>query len=479
MASNGDSQQGHGSLQMEGGQAMQPMMQPMSGQMGGPQMMQPMMQQPMMQPVQMMGGGPPMMPMQGGGPMMQQPMQQMVQVVTIPEGMVIGTPQGPMLMTSAGLEPFSGGQNMQGGRGDDGRFKSRPFKRQSKGQSQGGKKKTKKSDGDDKAEGTQEDQGQDNQGLSAAALLPSGEPDPRVASWPAFAPGKTAKAALYEFCAKRKVRTKITFRAENSSAGQHKVTVNLAGMDWGWGASASKNTAEHLAANETLKMLVPTYDGTGCLVPGCEKTPPGAAPAATATEGQAAAGPGPDIVEDTPEGVKGFNYGPESGIAKWSMCLNMFGQFQKLMPAEFEISTIKDAEGKSVGQCTGSWSYCDASGQEHKVTGTAQAKNKKTAQHKLAARFLAQALPECTSYLDAFPRIEEMKNIKKAQRAKQLAQKRRDIQDAKLKELEQQAFAAAAAAAPGAAAALPEPAVRSPAAVTTVSGSYREHYPAV
>jgi len=268
-------------------------------------------------------------------------------------------------------------------------------------------------------------------------LLPSGERDPRVERYDCS--GKTPLGALNEFCAKQKVASGPTFKEEMMEGSKvFKITVQMCGMDWGWGESTGKVVAKHLAANETLKMLINQYDGTGCIIPGIDKmmAQQSKSKGAKTAEGSS----GVDFIEDMPGGPANFNYGPEEDWAKWTMSLNMFCQFHKFTYPTFTMDTETDPQTKKpISTCQGSFTFTDlTTGEERTIEGKFEEVGKRKAQHKLAAKFLALAIPGVsTSFAHAIGYVESIRRERKNVRLAEKRQKREEIREmAKRRKLE-------------------------------------------
>jgi len=354
---------------------------------------------------------------QGPGNMgMMQPMMQ--SMMQMPNGMMMPMMMIPGPNGTFTAQPFQGLQpNMQMGDMTDGKNK--------------GKRKFKERQDSDKK------QKNDEIPSFQKPLLPSGEPDPRVETWPNSFVGKSALAALNEFCAKSKCGAPDFKEEANKSTKAFKVTVHLAGMDWGWGESRAKGVAKHLAANETLKMLIQEYDGDACIIPGIDKVE-------KPVEAESGYDGSEDVIEDVEGGPSNFNFGPVCNWAKWSMYLNMYCQFQKFKNPKYEISTTIDPDTKkATSQCTGTFEYNDETGQTQIVEGSEVAHGKREAQHKLAAKFLAIALPECTGYVDVFAKVDEIKAERKAARQAAERKKREEMKLLKQQQKKEEQEAAA------------------------------------
>eukprot|EP00639_Heterosigma_akashiwo_P031666 CAMPEP_0194671490 /NCGR_PEP_ID=MMETSP0295-20121207/5847_1 /TAXON_ID=39354 /ORGANISM="Heterosigma akashiwo, Strain CCMP2393" /LENGTH=699 /DNA_ID=CAMNT_0039554951 /DNA_START=80 /DNA_END=2183 /DNA_ORIENTATION=+ len=290
--------------------------------------------------------------------------------------------------------------------------------------------------------------------------LPSGEPDPRCQYFDCR--GKTALAALTEFCDKKKLqRPEYVVDAPEVLKGPtvFSVTVKLCGMEWGWGKSPSKATAKHLAANETLKMLVTSYTGTECVIPGLEVrhhyaavtrgaglqlTTAGGAPGADAP---CTVGEVPALVEEvaSEDGrVRQFSFGTVPEWPKWTTLLNTFCQLMGLQMPKFETTNIekKTIAGKTVTEyeCRGelivdkevnpdmmpkpgtTQTPVEVLGAPPgqpaagplRVPRAAEGQSKKDAQHKCAARLLAAVLPAVAGLDEATDTMDELKKHKRA-----------------------------------------------------------------
>mmetsp|Transcript_36950 Transcript_36950/g.48652 ORF Transcript_36950/g.48652 Transcript_36950/m.48652 type:complete len:829 (-) Transcript_36950:243-2729(-) len=290
-------------------------------------------------------------------------------------------------------------------------------------------------------------------------MLPSGEPDPRVQFYDCR--GKTALAALTEFCDKKKIkRPEFEFVESDITHGPQifKATIKLCGMKWGWGESPSKAMARHLAANETLKLLVSSYNGSDCVIPGLDaaiyrtKTARGKGLKLTLAGQEGSSqehlvGPLPDVVEDLGDGRKEFNYGPAPEWNQWTGLLNSYCQMMDLKMPTFKYETLEctTLAGKKrveylceaeflldkpvnrevldkVGENAVDLSKLDIETFEPKIyTASAQGTSKKDAQHRVSGQLVAKILPQCTSLENA---TEIINNMKKNKRACSRAKKR-------------------------------------------------------
>jgi len=218
--------------------------------------------------------------------------------------------------------------------------------------------------------------------------------------------------------------------------------------------------AKHLAANETLKMLISSYNGTDCIIPGLEAavhraTTARKKSALTSSAGMeghddyVAVGPNPDVVEDLGDGRATFNYGPIPQWSEWTCMLNTYCQIADLkMPTftynELEVKTLA-GKAKCEYECLGEWvvdkpictDILDKIGEntiiinqdihptEEGDTRTVNCKaigtSKKDGQHRVAALMVARILPHVTCLSDA---VETMNEMKKNKRASVRAKKR-------------------------------------------------------